>query len=195
MLAGYQLCYFGAIQRVGVAIATLVTLCTAPVIVAVLSVVLLGERPTRRRCVGRAGDRRYHPAGQPGRQRHPGRHDGPRTAAGARVGARLRVADHRQPADRAPVPPADPAHHWVRRRMRDLAVHSISDLSDGVHVACGCLGQQCPRYLAQSLMIFARSSNLHPQRIAERLVSLLSSGISHIVKPQALGCAADLQQL
>ena len=48
MLAGYQLCYFGAIQRVGVAIATLVTLCTAPVIVAVVSVALLGERPTRR---------------------------------------------------------------------------------------------------------------------------------------------------
>lgn len=48
MLAAYQLLYFGAIQRVGVAIATLVTLCTAPVIVAVLSVALLGERPTRR---------------------------------------------------------------------------------------------------------------------------------------------------
>ena len=47
LLAGYQLLYFGAIQRVGVAIATLVTLCTAPVIVAVLSVALLGERPTR----------------------------------------------------------------------------------------------------------------------------------------------------
>ena len=48
LLAGYQLLYFGAIQRVGVAIATLVTLCMAPVIVALLSVVLLGERPTRR---------------------------------------------------------------------------------------------------------------------------------------------------
>ena len=48
LLAGYQLLYFGAIQRVGVAVATLVTLCTAPVIVAVLSVALLGERPTRR---------------------------------------------------------------------------------------------------------------------------------------------------
>jgi DME family drug/metabolite transporter len=48
MLAGYQLCFFGALQRVGVAIATLVTLCTAPVLVAVLSTVLLRERPTRR---------------------------------------------------------------------------------------------------------------------------------------------------
>ena len=48
MLAAYQLCYFGAIQLVGVTIATLVTLCTAPVIVAVLSVALLGERPARR---------------------------------------------------------------------------------------------------------------------------------------------------
>ncbi|MGL4609500.1 MAG: DMT family transporter [Trueperaceae bacterium] len=44
MLAVYQLCYFAAISKVGVAIATLVTLCTAPVIVAVLSVVFLKER-------------------------------------------------------------------------------------------------------------------------------------------------------
>jgi drug/metabolite transporter, DME family len=44
MLALYQLCYFAAIPRVGVAIATLVTLCTAPVIVALLSVLLLRER-------------------------------------------------------------------------------------------------------------------------------------------------------
>jgi DME family drug/metabolite transporter len=48
LLGTYQLFYFGAIQRVGVAIATLVTLCSAPVIVAALSVALLGERPTRR---------------------------------------------------------------------------------------------------------------------------------------------------
>ncbi|MFN8634596.1 MAG: EamA family transporter [Chloroflexota bacterium] len=48
MLAGYQLCYFEAIQRVGVAVAALVTLCTAPVIVAVLSTLVLGERLTRR---------------------------------------------------------------------------------------------------------------------------------------------------
>jgi drug/metabolite transporter, DME family len=44
MLAAYQLCYFAAIPRVGVAIATLVTLCTAPVIVALLSVLFLKER-------------------------------------------------------------------------------------------------------------------------------------------------------
>lgn len=48
MLATYQLCYFGAIQRVGVAVATLVTLCAAPVIVALISTTCLGERPTRR---------------------------------------------------------------------------------------------------------------------------------------------------
>ena len=48
VLAAYQLFYFGAIQRVGVAVATLVTLCTAPVIVAVIAVGLLGERLTRR---------------------------------------------------------------------------------------------------------------------------------------------------
>jgi drug/metabolite transporter, DME family len=44
MLAGYQLCYFAAIPRVGVAVATLVTLCTAPVIVALLSLIFLRER-------------------------------------------------------------------------------------------------------------------------------------------------------
>jgi drug/metabolite transporter, DME family len=44
MLAAYQLCYFAAIPRVGVAVATLVTLCTAPVIVALLSVAFLKER-------------------------------------------------------------------------------------------------------------------------------------------------------
>lgn len=48
MLAVYQLCYFGAIQRVGVAVATLVTLCAAPVIVALISTTFLGERPTRK---------------------------------------------------------------------------------------------------------------------------------------------------
>ena len=48
MLATYQLCYFGAIQRIGVAVATLVTLCAAPVIVALISTTFLGERPTRR---------------------------------------------------------------------------------------------------------------------------------------------------
>jgi DME family drug/metabolite transporter len=46
MLALYQVCFFGAIQQVGVAVATLVTLCSAPVLVAVLSVVLVGERLT-----------------------------------------------------------------------------------------------------------------------------------------------------
>lgn len=48
MLAQYQACYFAAIARVGVALATLVTLCLAPVIVAGLSGVLLHERPNRR---------------------------------------------------------------------------------------------------------------------------------------------------
>src|SRR4028118_395376 len=37
MVAFYQVCYFGAIAQVGVAIAVLVTLCTAPVLVALLS--------------------------------------------------------------------------------------------------------------------------------------------------------------
>jgi len=45
-LAMSQSCYFAAISRVGVAIATLVTICTAPVLVCLFSVVLLRERLT-----------------------------------------------------------------------------------------------------------------------------------------------------
>lgn len=46
MLALYQVFYFASIRYVGVAIATLVTLCTAPVLVSLLSVVFLKERLT-----------------------------------------------------------------------------------------------------------------------------------------------------
>jgi len=41
-----QACYFSAIARVGVAIATLVTICTAPVLVGLLAAALLRERVT-----------------------------------------------------------------------------------------------------------------------------------------------------
>ncbi|HSM55292.1 MAG TPA: EamA family transporter [Candidatus Sulfomarinibacteraceae bacterium] len=47
-IATYQVCYFAAIPRVGVTVAALVTLCTAPVMVAVLAAALLGERLTGR---------------------------------------------------------------------------------------------------------------------------------------------------
>jgi DME family drug/metabolite transporter len=43
-MAFYQVCYFAAISRVGVAVAVLVTLCTAPVMVALLAALLLRER-------------------------------------------------------------------------------------------------------------------------------------------------------
>lgn len=42
----YQVCFFAAIPRVGVTVASLVTICTAPVIVTVLGAFLLGERLT-----------------------------------------------------------------------------------------------------------------------------------------------------
>jgi drug/metabolite transporter, DME family len=42
-----QACYFGAIAQVGVAVATLVTICTAPVLVGLLGTVLLREPLTR----------------------------------------------------------------------------------------------------------------------------------------------------
>ncbi|MFW5942044.1 MAG: DMT family transporter [Chloroflexota bacterium] len=47
-MATYQVCYFAAIPRVGVTVAALVTLCTAPVMVALLAATLLGERLTGR---------------------------------------------------------------------------------------------------------------------------------------------------
>jgi DME family drug/metabolite transporter len=46
LLGAYQLCYFTAIRHTGVTVATLVTLCTAPVLAAVLSGVVLRERVT-----------------------------------------------------------------------------------------------------------------------------------------------------
>ncbi|MGE5602657.1 MAG: DMT family transporter [Nitrososphaerales archaeon] len=42
-----QACYFGAISQVGVAVATLVTICTAPVLVGLFGAALLRERLTR----------------------------------------------------------------------------------------------------------------------------------------------------
>jgi drug/metabolite transporter, DME family len=48
MTALYQVCYFGAIAQIGVAAATLITLCTAPLWVAGFAVGWLGEKLTRR---------------------------------------------------------------------------------------------------------------------------------------------------
>lgn len=47
MTALYQVCYFSAVERIGVAVATLLTLCSAPVIVALLSLIWCGEKPAR----------------------------------------------------------------------------------------------------------------------------------------------------
>lgn len=47
-MAGYQLFYFTAVAKAGVALATLVTICTAPLLVALLSGAVLGERLTGR---------------------------------------------------------------------------------------------------------------------------------------------------
>lgn len=47
-MALYQVCIFGAIPKVGVAIATLIALCVAPIIVALLSGWLLNEKLTGR---------------------------------------------------------------------------------------------------------------------------------------------------
>jgi len=47
-MALYQVCYFAAIPRVGVTVAALITLCTAPILVALLSTAFLRERPGAR---------------------------------------------------------------------------------------------------------------------------------------------------
>jgi drug/metabolite transporter, DME family len=47
MLAVFQACYFAAIALVGVTIATLVTICSAPLLVLLLTVTLGHERPNR----------------------------------------------------------------------------------------------------------------------------------------------------
>lgn len=45
MTALYQLCFFASIREVGVTVASVITLCSAPVLVAVLSAAVLAERP------------------------------------------------------------------------------------------------------------------------------------------------------
>lgn len=45
--ATYQVCYFSAVELTGVAMATVVTLCTAPVMVAVISLAVTRQRPSR----------------------------------------------------------------------------------------------------------------------------------------------------
>jgi len=44
--AFYQLLYFASVERAGVAVATLITLCTAPIMVAVFSVIITKEKPS-----------------------------------------------------------------------------------------------------------------------------------------------------
>lgn len=46
MTALYQLCYLAAVERTGVAVATLITLCTAPVMVAIFSACTTREMPS-----------------------------------------------------------------------------------------------------------------------------------------------------
>jgi drug/metabolite transporter, DME family len=53
--AAYQVCYFAAIPYIGVAAAVLVNICSAPILVAVLSSIFLGERLTREVLLSLAG--------------------------------------------------------------------------------------------------------------------------------------------
>jgi DME family drug/metabolite transporter len=45
-MAAYQVCYFRAVTLVGVALAALLAICSAPLLIAVLATLFLGERPT-----------------------------------------------------------------------------------------------------------------------------------------------------
>jgi DME family drug/metabolite transporter len=54
MMALYQVCYFAAIARLGVAVAVITTICSAPVLVAGLAALFLRERFTRRMAVALA---------------------------------------------------------------------------------------------------------------------------------------------
>ena len=46
-MAAYQACYFCAVALTGVAIAALIAICSAPLLIAALASVVLGERPSR----------------------------------------------------------------------------------------------------------------------------------------------------
>lgn len=54
MMAFYQVAYFAAIPRLGVTIAVIITICSAPIMVAILSVVFLKETITTRMLVALA---------------------------------------------------------------------------------------------------------------------------------------------
>jgi DME family drug/metabolite transporter len=47
-MAGYQAAYFTAVTMTGIAVAALVAICSAPIIIAMLATLLLGERLTTR---------------------------------------------------------------------------------------------------------------------------------------------------
>ena len=45
-MAAYQACYFWAVTLTGVAVAALLAICSAPLLIALLAALFLGERPT-----------------------------------------------------------------------------------------------------------------------------------------------------
>lgn len=50
-MASFQICYFSAVPRAGVAVSALLSICSAPVFIALLARVILGEPVTRHRAV------------------------------------------------------------------------------------------------------------------------------------------------
>jgi DME family drug/metabolite transporter len=53
-MAAFQVTYFTAVTRAGIAVTALIAICSAPILIAGLAALLLGERPTRRHAVALA---------------------------------------------------------------------------------------------------------------------------------------------
>ena len=128
------------------AVATLVTLCTAPVIVALLSTVLLGERPTRRLVLA-AG------LAMVGTILLVSPVDSATLDGSTGIGLLLALGSalgyahgrHRQPTDRPPVPPADAADGRVRGRRARRCCRPL--LLEGPHLSYPCGGWRLLLYL------------------------------------------------
>ena len=75
-MAAYQVCYFTAVTLAGVAVAALLAICSAPLMIALLAALFLGERLTSAvRAVARHGRAGHRAAGD--RSARPRRDRGP----------------------------------------------------------------------------------------------------------------------
>ena len=157
-----QACYFAAIARVGVAIATLVTICTAPVLVCLFSAALLRERLTRA-VVGSLACALIGTVLLIG----VGRTDSGLQASAALGGIALALAaafgfaglHSGEPSAGQPLPPA-PLHHHCRRHRRGAAPGRLGhhdrhhrELPPGRSGRCSSISVWCRRRWAMRCFI------------------------------------------